>query len=97
MKAVLAKDWCSDVDIYTTSDEAIKVRSWIVKNWGQVLIRHRSFYSNVHTQSESILIVEKYTTMPIDNTQFLDNRTGEPWTFERDLIYKESIPVVVSS
>lgn len=92
VKAILGREWCSDIDIYTTRDHATKVRSWIVKHWGQVLISYSKFYVN-HAENQSILMVEKYTTMPPNNTKIIDDRSNVCWPFKKNKIYRQSIIV----
>ena len=40
VKAIFTKEWHSDVDIYCTLEESDKVRTWIIENWGQVMIKY---------------------------------------------------------
>lgn len=92
VKAIMGEDWPpSDIDLYTTLDHATTVRSWLIDNCHQVLTFYSKFYRNF--SNESVLIVEKYTTMPADGTEIVYGASDESWTFKTSGIYKRSIPV----
>lgn len=95
VKAALDQSWSSDLDLYTTRNQAKKVRTWLIKNCGLVLKDYAKFYSFL--RSPSVLIVETYTTMPIDGTEFIDSKDGERWTFRKDHLYVHNIDVPVDA
>ena len=95
LKAITAQEWkSSDIDIYTTIEEVPKVRSWLVKHCCQVLVSYSKFYAYYPGRPSSILIVEKYRTMPVDNTEFGDASHEDHWIFDKNKIYTKGIPVL---
>ncbi len=97
-KAILGKQWVSDVDIYVDYQAAKMVRSWFIKKWHQILIDAKAFYPNgVDDEDEKIFLLERYTTMPQDDTEIIDRRTNDRSIFKRSEVYRKRLPLRVTS
>jgi len=96
-KAILGKQWVSDVDIYVDYQVAKRVRSWFIKKWQQILIDAKPFYGNEDNQEDTIFLRERYTTMPKENAEITDRRNHHHLFFKRSEVYRRRLLLRINS
>jgi len=86
LQAVLGDTWSSDIDIFCTSEVSREVRTWIVTNANQALLKYAPGYTHAMSFPDgpfdsAIQFVESYCNVPRENEVLQNGHGGDLWEF----------------